>query len=378
MSKRTYTGVDDETSDDSCDNPIKSPRSGEEFIFPNIEDPDSSYDQEICWSGSSLLNLTNSGSPLVLTQGGEESLSRNKILSQSSSSDHRDTKSSQTATITSNQASPEGLDYQAVPVRLDYQAAPEGLDYQAAPEGLDYSSESAEHLSTAEEVFESGLDLNSCSPWGSELDFTDDERSDEILTIDKVNGQILQTCLQKLSENEILAKQAAQLILKNNVLKKEVMKQLGERSTSQMKKSLKRSKLTANKKDRNYLLGISPLELCREFKRDSEDAFSVVTQILLGINKEEEIFNSQYLLNNLCALYSIIARILNRNATGYSLLLGVMARDGGLREESLKIFPQFSHVRTLQKYDLVLAKDAKAPLMEKLKIEREFYNKVNS
>ena len=126
MSKRTHTVVDDDTSDDSGDNPIKSPRSGEEFLFPDIEDPDSSDDLDICWSGSSLLNLTNAGSPMVLTQGGGESLSGSKILSQSSSTDHHDFKSSQVATIILN---------------------------QATPEELDYSSESAEHLSTAEDEF---------------------------------------------------------------------------------------------------------------------------------------------------------------------------------------------------------------------------------
>ena len=102
-------------------------------------------------------------------------------------------------------------------------------------------------------------------------------------------------------------------------------------------------------------------------------SFNIVIKVLLGIKDAEDVFKSQFLLNNICAIYSTVARILNRNATGYSLLLGVMARDGGLREESLKIFPQFCHVRTLQRYDRVLEMNSKDSLIQKLDAEKRFH-----
>ena len=90
----------------------------------------------------------------------------------------------------------------------------------------------------------------------------------------------------------------------------------------------------------------------------------------------EKIFESQYLLNTMCSIYSIIARVHNRKATGYALLLGVMARIGGLREEIYKLNSQFVNIRTAQKYDRILAKDFKVELLNQLKKEQEYYLKL--
>ena len=64
-----------------------------------------------------------------------------------------------------------------------------------------------------------------------------------------------------------------------------------------------------------------------------------------GISVEEEIFSSQFLINNVCLIYSTISKIINRQATGYALLLTTAARDGGLREDSIKILAPLLHPR---------------------------------
>ena len=98
---------------------------------------------------------------------------------------------------------------------------------------------------------------------------------------------------------------------------------------------------------------------------------------LLGMNCSEEVFESNFLTNNVCTMYSIIARILNRKATGFALFVGSVARDGGLREDSLKLLPQCVHPRTLQKYDHALQAHSREPLHEQLLEEKTFINNVN-
>ena len=177
----------------------------------------------------------------------------------------------------------------------------------------------------------------------------------------------LKQALQDVSNMENVAK----LILEENALMKEILKQLGQNSKSDLKLSLKRSKLKVDKNDRNYLLSLNPHDLCREFQEGCQEGFGIVTQVLFGIENPEQVFQNQHVMNNLCLIYSTIARMHNRHASGYALYLGAVARDGGLREESLKLFPQFCHPRTLQKYDHVLAKHSKTPLEEKLKDEKQ-------
>ena len=46
-----------------------------------------------------------------------------------------------------------------------------------------------------------------------------------------------------------------------------------------------------------------------------------------------------------------MGKLINRKATGYALLLTTAARDGGLRENTLKLHCCMVHPRTSQKYD---------------------------
>ena len=168
--------------------------------------------------------------------------------------------------------------------------------------------------------------------------------------------------------------QTASLILEHKTLVDEILKQLREEVSSSFNISLKHSLLTSNKSDRNHLLRISPPDLCREFQAENTLAFNMVTKVLLGLQiPPDDMFSNNFLLNNICLMYSLIARIHNRKATGYSILMGVMARDGGLKEDFLKIFPEFCHPRTLQKYDHKLAVNSQAPLIEKIETERKYW-----
>ena len=135
--------------------------------------------------------------------------------------------------------------------------------------------------------------------------------------------------------------------------------------------------MTADKKDRKYLLSLTPSNLCKEFQSHSRPSFHLLVRGLLGISHQDDIFGSQFLMNNVALIYSTISKILNRNATGYALLLTTAARDGGLREDSLRLFAQLCHPRTSQKFDKsVLAVGWDTELKESLKREQDHFKAV--
>ena len=171
---------------------------------------------------------------------------------------------------------------------------------------------------------------------------------------------------------------AAKTILENTDLKNEIIKNICRESHDSLKSKLKDSKLCADKKSRNFLLTLTPSSLCQEFQSQSPPAFLLLVQGLLGISDPDTIFESQHLLNNVCFLYSTISKTMNRKATGYALLMTTTARDGGLREDSIKTFSMFVHPRTSQKYDReVLSKGWDKPLEETLVAEKEHFVKLH-
>ena len=170
---------------------------------------------------------------------------------------------------------------------------------------------------------------------------------------------------------------AVSLLLGNEEIKEEVSKVIFSDSHASLKNSLKgsKSKLTSSKKDRNYLLSLSPRNLCEEFSEHSGAAFNLVIQGLLGISDPATVFESQHLLNILTLIYSTVAKTINRQATGYALLLTTAARDGGLREDSLSIFSCLVHPSTSQKYDkAVLSEGWDSKLRNELEKEMEHFN----
>ena len=171
------------------------------------------------------------------------------------------------------------------------------------------------------------------------------------------------------------ASKVATKILENEEIRKEIIKQIYSTSHKSLKNSLKKSKLVSDRKDRRFLTTLTPHLLCNEFHDNSSDSFQLLTQGLLGITNQEDIFASQFLMNNIALLYSTIGKILDRRAIGYSLLLTTMARDGGLREDSLRLFSDMVHPRTSQKYDKsVLALGWNSKLQASLKEERNHFD----
>ena len=169
---------------------------------------------------------------------------------------------------------------------------------------------------------------------------------------------------------------AVSTLLENAQVKEEIMKTIFSESHASLKSSLtaNKSMLTSSKKDRNYLLTLTPQNLCDEFANNSTPAFDLVIRGLFGISDPQKIFESQYLLNTLTLLYSTVAKTLNQKASAYALLLTTTARDGGLREDSLHLLSCMVHPRTSQKYDkevLSLGWDSK--FKESLKTEKNHF-----
>ena len=166
------------------------------------------------------------------------------------------------------------------------------------------------------------------------------------------------------------------MILNDANLMAAVLRLLSKNISLEWKSCLKVSKLTANNKERDYLLGINPTDLCQEFRTYCPCAYQLVTEVLLGMH-DDKVLNSSFLQNRVCLLFTTLARIRNRKATGHALCMGMLARDGGLKEEFLKLFCEFCHPRTLARYDHVLAAQAEIPLECKLNEEKEFIDDVS-
>ena len=223
-----------------------------------------------------------------------------------------------------------------------------------------------------------------CSPLRSQpgLDLAaDEEHFDDDIGVFHFDPQPTTANLSDII-TENIAKQGvtntAENVLQNETLKKEIMKIIFQESHSSLKLSLKNSQLCADKSDRKFLLSLTPRSLCEEFRLNSSPTFILLVQGILGISKPEAVFDSQYLLNILSTLYSISAKCINRKATGYALLMTGAARDGGLREDSLKLFSMFVHVRTSQRYDKgILSVGWDLPLADALASEKEHFSKLH-
>ena len=95
---------------------------------------------------------------------------------------------------------------------------------------------------------------------------------------------------------------------------------------------------------------------------------------LLGVSHTEEVFSSQHLMNIVATVYSIAARLTNRQAIGFALQQTTAVRDGGSREDTIKPLPNLVHPRTSQKYDKsVLASGWNENLKKCLQAELEHF-----
>ena len=196
------------------------------------------------------------------------------------------------------------------------------------------------------------------------MDLSDD-LNDSISPIEDSLVAALSTAKEDLG-----SKKVAELILESNDLKEEIKKMILDETHKEFKNSLKHSILSADKKDRKYLLSLSPKVICEEFSEFAPNAYQLIAHGLLGLSDQEVVLGNQHLTNNVSMLISTAAKCVNRKASGYGLLLTTVARDGGMREDSLRIFCNLCHPRTAQKYDQeVLSKDWDTELQDALAVE---------
>ena len=208
------------------------------------------------------------------------------------------------------------------------------------------------------------------------LDFSS-ESSDPVEREDSLEDDLSLKCLLEDYIKKIGAKKVAETLLENVAVRKHVMNIILQETHAELKSSLKKSRLVASKKDRNYLLTLTPRGLCEEFSQNAFNAFTLLAKGLLGISDVTEVHQSQFLLHIFSVIYSTVAKVINRKATGYALLLTTAARDGGLREDSIKLLSILVHPRTSQKYDKeVLAPGWNAKLKKQLNFEREHFKKI--
>ena len=182
-----------------------------------------------------------------------------------------------------------------------------------------------------------------------------------------------------VSKDSLGVAKAAEIILDDSDLKAEITRMIHTETHNELKMSLKKSILSASKKDRRYLLSLSPRVLCEELRDLAPQAYHVLVMGLLGVSDPAEVLESKHLTNNLAMLFSTIAKTINRKASGYGLLLTAIARDGGLREDSLKLLCNLCHPRTAQKYDrVVLANGWDTKLKEVLSSESLHFQELQN
>ena len=88
-------------------------------------------------------------------------------------------------------------------------------------------------------------------------------------------------------------------------------------------------------------------------------------------------FASQFLMNNIALIFGTIAKAVNKKASGYGLYLTTVARDGGLREDSIALIACMIHSRTSQKYEKkVLTAGWNDALLDGLEKEKAHFEKI--
>ena len=192
--------------------------------------------------------------------------------------------------------------------------------------------------------------------------------------ISKIKADFAASLMEYVSSVGALA--AAETIMENTAVKEAIVESVLSETHSSLKSSLKQSIITQGKKDRNYLLTLTPRTICEEFQKNSNAAFLLIVKGLLGVSCPETVYDSALLLNTVTLLYSTVGKLINRKATGYALLITTAARDGGLREDTLKLLCCMVHPRTSQKYDKeVLGEGWDIQLKKTLKAEKDHFEK---
>ena len=84
-------------------------------------------------------------------------------------------------------------------------------------------------------------------------------------------------------------------------------------------------------------------------------------------------------MNTVAPIYSTSAKLTNRKSAGIALALTTAARDGGMREDTLKLLACLVHPRTSQKYDKdTLSKDWDNPRIKCLELEMTHHKSLKN
>ena len=256
--------------------------------------------------------------------------------------------------------------YQALPIMSDSPAVSLSTGERpllppASPSPTDIFPSNEPSSLPLSESTSPGDSLEGSFDWsGEEYDFYTINNSFELLPQSTATNSNFKEVLTR-SKTELGIPGVVRTILEDEELKDELMSAILGNAHQELKGSLRKSQLSKDKKksDRKYLLSIGPQSICQEFAANAPAAYQLLVQGLIGVNSElDSIHEKTHLRNNIALLYSTISKLINRKASGYSLLQTAIARDGGLREDSIKLFPNLSHPRTMQRYDAeVLAKN---------------------
>ena len=207
-------------------------------------------------------------------------------------------------------------------------------------------------------------------------------------------GQLLDQSFDNIEDPDVLLENAinqskekyglestAETLLRDKELKSMLIYKLNSRSHDELRYSLSHSQLSRDKKkrDRDYLLSITPKSICQEFQENAPEAFELLLHGLMGVTETEALYKDCKLMNRVALVLSTIATYINRKATGYAMVLTSAARDGGLREDSLKLLVNLVHPSTMQRYDRkVLAKDWDQAKKKALNEEKQHFIELNS
>ena len=162
-----------------------------------------------------------------------------------------------------------------------------------------------------------------CSEHSVLADYIDHNLSNAEIDLNPSYDEINQNTNYEATDN-INYEEAAASLMQDSRMKDAIMKVLSQNVAAEWKTCLKVSKLTADKKQRDYLLGINPKDLCSEFKTNCPIAYEIVISLLLGM-QTDQVFNNQFLQNNISLMLCVLARLKNRNATGFALFMGMIA-----------------------------------------------------
>ena len=164
--------------------------------------------------------------------------------------------------------------------------------------------ESSHHPEIDQYIGLKNIELGSSVSGNDECTFSEDDKPCKIKEYDEKRYSIpllLENWIQEIGLSSVADK-----LLEHDALRTELSQKIFKKAHGELKSSIKSSKLK-KENDREYLLTLTPMTLCEEFREKSPLAFTLLVKGLFGFSDETELFQSQKLLNSTCLIFSIIA-----------------------------------------------------------------------